>query len=272
MQNKIVTPYFSLPFGQKSPKLDLRQLSSLGFDGIEAFLIGNLLTIGAIERLREEAHCANLSIRFHQGWSWKNGQRIPINYILRALGALTPSNQTLTEQFQNIGDDPVVVYANHLLEQEFLPKNYIFQTVSVFDDNDKYQFIFPGHREFLGHIKRHNARLVFDTQHYLEWIFNKPFVSQLPNKSKFVTDTVIAGWKLYAPYVDEIHLCDFDPSLGAQNGRNVFPGNGILDMKAFAEAVKDSGWTGVVSPEVKPEHIKTYKDLELLVKQVRSLF
>jgi hypothetical protein len=261
-------PYVAILW-KSLPNVSFEKVRSLGFDGIECFLIGNLLSAEALKVVRAKASDAGLGIRFHQGWSWNTGQKILINYMLRPMRALTPEGSSLVEQFQNVGNDDVVVYGNLAMTENNIPSNYVFQTASQHIDGVHYAMPISN---FLTTVKKKKLRVVFDTQHLLEWTADAHSVASLPHNGDALTRQLIEAWRQYAPYVTEIHLCDCNPKLGPTSGRNVFPGTGVIDLKAFCEEVKKTSWSGVVTPEVKPEHIANERMLGKMLDVVKGYF
>ena len=245
----------------------LKQSKNAGFDGVECHFIGDLLHEKNVIDVREEAYELDLKLRFHQGWSWRSGQRIWQNAVLRPLGALVPIDQPYAEQTRFAHNDPVVMYGNvaHTVQQP----NYIFQTTSEFEDGKKYVSSIS---DFIPIMTEDKLPVVFDTQHILEWNFNTPSVAGLPDNPKELGNTLCALWRIMSPYAKEIHFCDCVPTLGSAQGRNVYPGTGVLPLQEFAAEVRQSGWNGIITPEVAPQHVRKDKILGSLSDMIRSIF
>jgi len=263
--SRVFSPYVEL-FWKRIPA-SLEEIKKAGFDGVECHLIGGLRSTKRVLRLREEVEELGLGISFHQGWSWQTGQRNLYNLILRPLGALVPFDMTIQEQVDTAGADKVVVYGN-LVDYPYRA-NYIYQTASEHVDGRSYAMTFE---RFVSIVKALSCPLVFDTQHALEWFFNKESVVGLPTDQESLIKTVGRLWQDFCPYVREIHLCDFNPDLGPARGRNLFPGNGVFPLGKFCADVRATGWKGIVVPEVAPQHLRGKDSLRLLREKVDQLF
>lgn len=257
-----------LPYAEilrKSVTAPLKVIKDAGFDGIECHLIGSLLSPSRVRKLYKEAILLGLSVRFHQGWSWATGQRNTYNLILRFLGALLPQKLSFEESVRNAGETPIIIYGNRVSEKQ--KANYVYQTASDYDHR-RYPMSF---NEFIIMAKSANLSLVFDTEHAIEWALNKENVAELPEKA-VIEETVMRIWLGIHGIVKEIHLCDFNPTLGATRGRNVFLGKGIFPLEAFSRKVRESGWDGIVTPEVSPQHLRGRHAIQKLYDKTRELF
>lgn len=220
-----------------------------------------------IKRLREEVAKLDLGIRFHQGWSWETGQRDLYNVILRPLCALVPVGMPLYKQVRDVGTDQVVVYGS-LVDEPSGP-NYIYQTASEHIHGKAYTMKFE---KFASVVRGRKLRVVFDTKHVLEWFLNKGNVAGLPTDPETVGRTVGELWQELRSFVEEIHLCDFNPRLGPSRGRNVFLEDGVFPLAKFCADIKTTGWNGIVVPEVAPQHFQGKVRLRLLREKVDQLF
>ena len=262
---RIFLPYVEIFW--KCLPASLKQIKAAGFDGVECHLIGRLLSQERIRILREEIAEQELDVRFHQGWSWETGQRNLYNAVLRPLNALVPVGLPLTKQVSDVGSDPVVVYGNTVIEAS--QPNYLYQTCSEHVHGSSYAMAFTS---FANAVKSYRLPVVFDTQHVLEWFLNKENVAGLPEDPAVIEKMVVKLWEEFQPLVREIHLCDFNPLLGPSHGRNVFPGTGIFPLQQFSEHVRASHWSGIVTPEVSPQHLRGKDKLRVLREKVDHLF
>ena len=243
-----------------------KENKSSWFDGVECHLIGHFLSTTRIIKLRKEAAELGLGIRFHQGWSWETGQRNPYNVILRILGALVPAGTSLARQVRGVGTDPVVIYGN--LVDKPTQLNYLYQTASEHVRGRVYAMQFD---RFMSVVKSRKLRIVFDTQHILEWFLNEHNMEGLFD-SKTIRQIVSKLWQELYPFTGEIHLSDFNPRLGRTRGLNVFLGDGVFPLAEFCTDVRASGWNGTVVPEVAPHHLWGTDRLRILHERVVQFF
>lgn len=262
---RVFLPYVELLW--KHLPATLEEIKEAGFNGVECHLIGRLRMPARVRELRKEVAKLDLCIRFHQGWSWETGQRNLYNVVLRPLGALVPIGMPLVHQVRDVGTDSVVIYGNRVSEPN--QANYLYQTASEHIHGRAYAMAFPS---FVNAVKNSNFPIVFDTQHILEWYLNKENVAGLPTVHATLKKTMDHLWQELHPFVREIHLCDFNPSLGPSRGRNVFLGEGIFPLKMFCANVRASGWDGIVTPEVGPQHIREKNKLQMLCEKIKNLF
>jgi sugar phosphate isomerase/epimerase len=106
--------------------------------------------------------------------------------------------------------------------------------------------------EMLGRIGRDNLRICLDTGHAA--IF----------KGKDVASAVrMIGDKLKA-----VHIHD---NMGKED-EHLIPGDGIIDWNAFADALREIGYTGVISLETSPKHKnhpkEKWEERELALKKI----
>ena len=236
------------------------------FHGVEIHLV-SFRSYGAALLCRNRAGLLGLATHFHQGWSLRENPTHWYNHVLNALGYLPRNGYALADHIPPTGG-PVVVYADRLSETRGRP-NYWLQTCSQFGRDGRYALPYV---RFLEAVRRHRLPVVFDTQHYLEYALNVRGVEDLPQDRRELFDLLAEGWRELGSFVKEIQLCDSDPRLGHTGGRNVFIGEGILPLRDFCRLVKESGWDGVVVPEVKPSHLLRPRRIGELRARVIELF
>ncbi len=261
---QVFCPYFKILW--KEAPCSLEHIKAAGFDGVEFHLIGGIRSQKQVQRVRTRAQQAGLIIRFHQGWSRKTGQDHLTNRILGVLKQLVPNDTPLCVQTIFTGSYPVVVYGNHV--QNGHKKNYLYQTAS---EHTGHRYV-SNLQGFVEKVKECKVPVVFDTQHVLEWHYNVQDVTGLQIPHAELLSVISHYWDMLHAFVQEIHICDFDPLLGALNGRNVFLGKGIFPLTEFSEVVRESGWGGVITPEVQPQYVKNRDALHSLNVSVRELF
>lgn len=261
---QVFSPYVEVLW--KRMPAPLADIKAAGFDGVECHLIGGLRSPKRVNEVRNEAEQLGLGIRFHQGWSWQTGQRNLYNVVLRPLGVLVPVGESLAVQIRNVNGNPVVVYGNLAPEPSQL--DCLYQTASEHVDGGPYTGKFV---DFVHEVQSRRLPVVFDTQHVLEWFLDKTRVVGLPVNPEVIGQMVRELWQELGPFVKEIHLCDFNPLLGPTLGRNVFLGDGVFPLNEFCAEVRASGWDGVVTPEVAPQHLGG-NQLRMLREEVHRLF
>lgn len=237
----------------------IKEIKRAGFDGIECHLIGGLRSSKRVAQVRQEAGDLGLDVRFHLGWSWETGQRNLYNIVARPLGVLVPVGMSLSEQVRDVGTDSVVVYGNQYNEP--VRDNYVYQTASLFVDGKMYAGFYTN---FLNAAQANRLPVVFDTQHVLEWLQDQWSVAGLSSDWSTLGKMLYEQWNNLCPLVKEIHVCDFDPRLGPTRGRNLFPGDGVLPLDQFFASVRSSGWDGILTPEVAPQHLRGKDRLRML--------
>ncbi len=226
----------------------LRGARAAGFHGVEISLLG--MSKKAANDCRHMAQSLKLAVHFHQAWSIDENPTHWFNHLFHWLGRTQPTGYTLAEHLPD-DDLPVVVYADRWRETLGHP-NWWLQTASCFNERLARRITYD---DFLKVVRRHSLPVVFDTQHYLEMSLGVSGVEGFPESISVLRDRLIRGWRELGPLVKEIHLCDSDPALGHSASRNVFLGCGRLPLRDFCRFVKESGWEGVVTPEVSPAHI-----------------
>jgi len=263
MNPKVYLPYMKL-FGYSF--ISLARIKAAGFDGVEIHIAG----YSNKERLLEtiaKAHTLGLETRVHQAWSLEESPTFWFNHLLNLFGQLPRTGYTLAEHLP-ADDVPAVVYANRWGEVVGHDK-WLLQTCEVFDKDGNFK---TSYKEFVRVVKTHDLGVVFDTQHVLEFMLNLHGVEGLPTDKEKLLELLIKAWDDLGPYVREIHLNDSNPRLGHHKGRNVFLGTGILPLKEFVRHVKQSGWNGIVTPEMSPLKLLKPGELERLRHTVLNLF
>lgn len=270
---RFFVPYMQLPLPGKlrEPYGSLQAIKAAGWDGVEIHLIGSLRSLPALATAVGEATELGLEYRFHQGWSWRTGQRNFANVLLKLLGALVPDDETLQEQTRNAMafGGPVVVYGNHLVgaPEGNLP-GCIFQTASEHVDGHAYAMSYD---EFVSRLPAApKAGIAFDTQHYLEWVNNLETVEGLPNMLRS-PGQFQQFWNEFGHQVVELHWNDADPSRGRDRGRNVIPGRGGIPLHEMARIVRKSGWNGIVVPEVNRIYLGSRLSTQIGLPGLRML-
>lgn len=242
------------------------------YDGVEIFNFN--FSQRKIEKITKLVKKAGLLLHFHQVWPYEDDPSA-INWILDKLGFLSPLMLDAKTQFENINImEPVVVYPNEW-RQASRRSNFWLQTNLSHGPKGMKMTL----DDFTRVIEGYGLPVVFDTQHYLEDCVGMKGVEFISSNKRLIMGLLEDGWARLGPYAKEIHLCDFDPELGNQKGRNLFLGEGVFPLKEFAEMVKTSGWNGIVVPEVKPQHIilsfrnsTIFEKLAKLKKIVKDLF
>lgn len=261
---EIALPYVA-PFGIPI-FTTIRGARDAGFHGVEICLIGLCRSHEVVRRRAAHARRLGLSVTLHQGWSIEEGNRHPWNRVLHLTGQLPRRGYTLAAHVPAM-PYPAVVYADRFGEAMRRP-NLWLQTYCHRNGQGDLLLSFGS---FLAAVKRWSFGVVFDTQHYLEYVHNAHGVEELPIDPHLLLRNLRSGWRILAPYVREIHLCDADPRRGHSWGCNVFPGTGILPLREFCKIVKESGWDGRVVPEVNPRYLRGRAHAKLF-RIVRELF
>lgn len=272
---KVLMPYISL---HGLPIVaTLRRVKEAGFDGIEQHLVG--ASHHAVLATTRRAHERGLAVHLHQAWSLAENPTHWHNYVLKLAGCLPRTGYTLAEHVPfNIVEAafhdgvtwaPVVVYANRIPEVMNLRRwrrNFWIQTCMPPGGQPQMDFAV-----FLTAVKMGKLKVVFDTQHALEFAGSCKGVSELPTDRGELLNRIQKLWGLLANNVNEIHLADFNPALGNTRGRNVPLGTGVLPLREFCRMVRESGWEGFVVPEVSGMFWRT-EHLHALRKQVDEFF
>ena len=247
----------------------IESAETAGFNGIEVFNFQF-----SKKKIRNSADLAKkigLNVHFHQAWPYEDDPTW-INWLLNKLGFLPPLGLDAKIQFEGI-DEPVVVCPDEWRDAVGR-KNFWTQTNLSHGPKGMKMSL----SDFIDIVKRYKLSVVFDTQHYLEDCFRKNGVEFISSDKEILLDLLAKSWEQLGPYTKEIHLCDFNPKLGNQKGRNLFLGEGIFPLEGFADMVKKSGWNGTIIPEVKSQHIlrlrriDTLKSLVKLRRTVEDIF
>lgn len=242
---KYFVPHLSV-FGV--PLISLRAAKRAGADGVEIHLVAK--TMAQALRVAKHAKSLGLGVNWHQGWSREEDYaKLPHNKVLDILGQLPRSGYSLEGHIPPT-DDPAVVYVERI--GEIGPnKHWWVQTACNFAHPRALTF-----EKFLGFAEELDLGIVFDVQHVLEWIYRKQ-IADLPQNSAKLGAKLEYTWRKLHEHgrVKEIHFTDTDPRLGNNAGRNLFFGKGILPLTDFCAMVRESGWSGVVVPEVRPSDV-----------------
>ncbi len=231
----------------------LRAAQEAGFDGLEVLLAPGM----DHEKVLGISPAFGLS--WHEVWSLENDPTQPMNYLAALLGKIPRRTEGLDRQLPTptLFKNPVVCYPNRIAETsnwKLHRKDLLqFQTCRPHGVDMRFE-------QFVQVVWKENLKVVFDTQHALEWKLRMHGVEEMKDTSSSTLMGYLKEmWETLGEYVTEIHLNDFNPSLGHTNGRNCFPGTGVLDLREFAGMVKQSGWQGIVVPEVAPHYLYPYK-------------
>jgi len=256
----------------------LRQVKEAGFDGIEYHLIGS--SHRAVMETERRARELDLAFHLHQGWSLAESPKHWFIYALHLMGCLPRARYALKEHipleilglgFPGSGQTPVVVYADRMPEVLQIRRwhgNFWIQTCCPLGPDKKHRLDFLA---FLMAMRIGGFRIVFDTQHVLEFATPCKGVSELPNEPQKLLGQLEALWGVLKNNVEEIHLANFNPELGNTRGRNVPLEAGVLPLRDFCQMVKESGWEGTVVPEVTGV-FWSQKRLRTLREQVQGFF
>lgn len=251
MTTQIFFPTISL-FGIPT-KCAFDRIDKAGFDGVEVLVTSrNRLQADHFRGLARER---GMGLHWHQPWSYTENTIHWYNGLANRLGMLEPGGYKLSDVLPMNLVEPIVVYADRWDEARGLPLAWL-QTCTVMNSAGKHSLPFA---RFLELVREYQSKIVFDTQHFLEWYFGCPGISGLPTDIKHLEAALLEGWSELGPYVAEIHCNDFDPRRGNSWGRNLILGHGIAPLESFAQVVHKSGWQGVVTPEISPFHLFPYR-------------
>ncbi|HLD61315.1 MAG TPA: TIM barrel protein [Patescibacteria group bacterium] len=246
----------------------LRKIKNAGFDGAEMVVSSH--NRGQANQIRELANKYGLGLRWHQSWSLAENRTHWYNVVANWLGMLEPKGYSLSDILPKNQIEPIVVYADRWQETLDRPLA-LLQTCSVMNGEGKRALSLD---QFKRIAREYQPRLVFDTQHYLEWHFDCVGVGDLPTDRGELEAALWEGWQEFHHLVEEIHCNDFDPKRGHSRGRNLFPGDGVAPLESFAVMVLQTGWEGVVVPEVSPLNFFPYRNSTMrhLYEDVSGLF
>lgn len=271
-------PTFFLPSISVFPASPLTVMDiamEAGYDGLELWRFRCLWRYPSLARYRREAAIRGLELRFHEALAWDSDSTHPEIRIPALWGGLLRSGALLEEQFL-YAKEPVVAYARHWAEvarnKQRYP-NWTLQTVSTMP-NGLYDLPYA---EFEQAVQDNKILVTLDTQHLLEYVIGKPGVENLMGISRAaLMQRIVDFFDKYHHLIREIHLNNFDPAMGHRAGRNLWPNEGVLDLRAFCQHVKASGWEGAVTPELHPRLFSRYskrkniKTAERLLEQVKE--
>lgn len=239
---------FGLPMG-----LTMRWAKAAGFAGLE--LLAVRMIMKHLPRIAGWAEQLGLVLHLHQPWSLSENSTYAHNRVLSAVGYLPQDGYQINDLVPPETPQPLVIYADRFRDAITLSNRWI-QTVSVFQRGRDGRFTYQlPYRQFVEVVLKHNLPVVFDTQHFLEYLIGVQGVEKLSSDPRLLFRQLSKGWETLRHLVREIHLNDFNPMLGHTRGRNVFPGTGIVPLAGFMQLVRRSGWQGTVVPEVAPRHL-----------------
>lgn len=268
MATKIFFPTLSLLGLSLRRSLDI--IKSARFDGAE--VLASPANRRRSQEIRTLVRKYGLELHWHQQWSYAENTNW-YNMIATLFGLLEPNGYSLKSALPTHStDEPFVAYADRWQEAGVLSDYCIWlQTCTVMNNKNKHSMTFDRFREI---VRTHKPRLVFDTQHYLEWRFGTYGVSGIPVDGHLIKEVLEEGWREVGAYVEEIHLNDFDPRRGDSRGRNLLLGDGVLPLESFAATVRRSDWHGTVVPEIAPWYLlrSRVKKPEDIREQIFTLF
>lgn len=246
MTIRVFMPHFSILGVPLYPSL--KKAKKAGYYGVEIHLAAK--SMSKAMDIRRQAKILGLDIHWHQGWSKEEDESgLMLNKILDFFEQLPKPGYTLENHIPRTSD-PTVIYVERLNEIG-ANKNWWVQT-ACYSYSKKGNNLRVSLEKFLEKVESIDIKIVFDVQHFLEWYYEVIGVSDLPAKTLKLLKKLEYGWEKLGKRVKEIHLTDTNPALGNDKGRNVYFGKGILPLKEFCGMVRDSGWGGVVVPEVSP--------------------
>lgn len=211
------------------------------YDGVEFFCSDSRL----LNRMVAIAKEHGLEAHVHQVWSLKGSHAHLHNIIFGMMGMLAPSHWPLRKHFAGV-TAPSVVYASYW-EEALGHKNYWLQTAAE-TSHGKLKITWE---EFVTAQQKYNLPVVLDTIHLLELMVGNPSVQFFPKDKRILREMFKSAWDQLGPMVKEIHLSDCVPGGDNTTERNLVPGKGKLPLAYFLSLVKDSGWGGVITPEVR---------------------
>lgn len=258
---------YGLPFEYK-----IARIRKAGFDGVE--VLASHRNRKRAGRIRALTTSLGLGLHWHQPWSYAENKTHWYNTLAHWFGMLEPSPYKFQAIVPPNRDchEPIVAYADRFDEAES-EENVWFQTCTVLNRFGLHSLPLDIFREWCRETQP-PPKVVFDTQHYLEWHFGCTGVGRLPTNPYVLNEALLRGWKDFGPYVAEIHFNDFDPRLGNSNGRNMLLGRGILRLDQFAKAMRNTGWQGTVVLEISPFHLFPYrlKTIRQQLEYAQNLF
>lgn len=246
------------------------------FDGIELFTFLRKWGFNhtEMERLATRAEECGLEVHQHQIWTLEDGQAHWYNYVMSLLGMLPKEGADIQRVLRPafIQKHPIVAYPTQLELAKKFPHVWL-QTCMIYHNGKPVISL----DEFYRQVQSCRPGIVFDNQHALEMDNGEPGVSHLSSDPEKLYRDTARLWKIFGPSTKEIHLVDFDPSKGDTKGRNLRLGSGVFPLHAFAQMVIDSGWTGVITPEVQSlscpySYANTLQQVITVRKEVEKIF
>ena len=200
-----------------------------------------------LELLRQVIEKAGLKVHFHEVWSLENNPQHFFNHVAAVMGKIPKKTSPLASQLPNPLFAPVVCYAWRCAEISVEDRAMLWlQTCEVYDH-------VIGYNGFLNVVRNGKYRVVFDTQHVLEFMLDSHGVDSLVSYTPEDLDqALLRAWDDLGEFTTEIHFNNFMPSRGYTGGRNCVPNDGVLNLRSFAQRVLQDKWSGVVVPEVAP--------------------
>lgn len=240
----------------------LKKASQAGFDFVEVLLLGTW-TRETVEYFKSLADPLHLDLHFHQAWTTQGSPKAMQlrNTLLTVIGYLPPDGHCPSDWIPD-NARPLVAYAERI--REFIGWDRVwFQSISQQRALTDRTLLLPC-TDFTQEVEEKNLSVVFDTVHFIEYMRGESGIEGIA----LTKSQLFAAWKGFwdrvGSQVREIHFNDFNPSLGALRGCNLWPGTGVAPLQDFAAMVKTNGWDGCVVPEVQPRLPFPYGAKELL--------
>lgn len=256
-QAKLFVPFWFLGYGRWGlPMMGrLDDIKQAGFAGVEILLSNNVCK--RVPWFRQKAWLSGLDVRWHQCWKLRDDPSMWFNHVLDGLHMLPRKGLPLAMQIPKEVTEPVVVYADEWL-QAMIRSNFLLQSIAVPTPqcrDEKYEFPYS---EFLQTLRFcPGLRVVFDTQHVLEYALQTYGVENIPIDPRIILDCYSEFWREFRDRVQEIHLCDTRPAWGHLKGRNIFPGDGVIPLREFLhDIVGPVRWDIPITPEVSPRRLR----------------
>lgn len=221
-----------------------------GFDGVEFFLFGKW-TYDRVSRVKELARQKGMIVHFHQVWSVSESSddaAVRRSQVMHKLGLLPDDGYSIRDICPSTAC-PLVAYADRF--GQITTKNGSeawFQTLSTFRPDRQKKISWE---DFSRSAESMKLPMVLDTMHFLEFYLDKRGVDGLPRDGNEILTYLKLYWMRFGQNTREIHFNDYISGIG-DKGRNVFPGSGSVQLRAFALVVRSSGWSGYITPEISP--------------------
>ncbi|GEM_PF-3492331 len=263
-----VTPYTKM-FGLLEPFGTMEMISKAGFNGVEVLLSGDARKNPG--KYSQAAKRYGLSMNGHILWSKENSPHTLHSYPLSWFGYLLPDSYTFQEavpSHTHFYCEGIVVNGEYWRESSF-GSPYWLQTYGQVGSDGKFMISYP---QFVSEVRKKQLPVVFDTEHCLEFMLDVHGPGKLPTNKGELLAMLKGAWEALWPYVQEIHFNDCNPSRGITK---VFPGEGQLPLKEFAQYIRASGWgkneSKKVSLEMMPAHSKGGKRLREALAVARNM-